>query len=99
MHFGDDGINRRFGRGRIVMPDLDGDPRAHDRLFPLVPVGARSGSDREKQGDREEKTAHHCGRSVDDKRTVAQRIHQPNALVARNLSVCARSVRMGIEQE
>ena len=83
VHFRDHRVDRGGARGGVVVPDLDGDPRAHDRLFARVPFGARGGRRHEDQRDRECESAHHHARSVDEaapccrtlRSTVAQRLH------------------------
>ena len=75
VHLGNHGVDGPLGLGRILVPHLDGDARAHDRLFARVPVGMRGCGGGDKQGDRKAETAHHGALSLDDDPTVAQRLH------------------------
>jgi hypothetical protein len=57
-HLGDHCIHGARGEVRVLGPELHGDPRAHDRLLAVEPLGVRLRSE-ERQRDRDEQETRH----------------------------------------
>jgi len=98
VHLRDHGVDRGLGGGRVVLPHLDRDPRAHDRLFAREPIGVRCAAGREKERDREDETAHH-GAPVWTNRRASHNGYTGHSPRFRNLSPCVRSFGWALKQE